>query len=121
MENQEQKRKEKVAEAVKSKKIIDDTSFTVFQMVEDLKEDVDQKITELRKEIQQDTSVDANVEKVALKLAVKLATLEKGDDGNPGSKFLGYYDNENELPDENELQKGDFAIVGIKGTIWYII
>lgn len=57
MEDKEQKRKEKVAQAIKDKKIVDDTSFTVFQMVEDLNDRLDNeipKITEVLEKIKGD-------------------------------------------------------------------
>lgn len=78
--DKETQRKEKVKKAIEDKKIVDDTSFTVFQMVEDLKEEVDQKLADFQKE----QSPEAQIEKVAIKLATKLAVLEKGDKGDDG-------------------------------------
>lgn len=57
MENKENKRKEKVAQAIKDKKIIDNSSFAVFQMVEDLNDRLDNeipKITEILEKIKGD-------------------------------------------------------------------
>ncbi len=48
MEDKDKKRKEKVAQAIKDKKIIDDTSFTVFQMVEDLHDRLDEELPNLK-------------------------------------------------------------------------
>ena len=45
---------------------------------------------------------------------------EPGTDGIRGSQFLGYFKSEKDLPNDN-LVKGDFAIVGEKGTLWYIV
>lgn len=82
--DKQEKRKEKVAKAVKDKKIIDDTSFTVFQMIEDLREDVEEKLNELVDDFQKEQSIDSKAEKIAIKLATKLAVLEKGNDGENG-------------------------------------
>lgn len=76
------KRKQKVEQAIREKKIIDDSSFATFQMIEDLKEEVDEKLANFQKE----QSPEAQIEKVAIKLATKLATLEKGDKGDTPSE-----------------------------------
>jgi hypothetical protein len=90
MENKEQKRKQKVAQAIKDKKIVDDTSFAVFQMVEDFKEDVEEKIDTLKKEFEQEQSPDVKIEKIAMRLAAKLSAMEKGDPGEPGQDGDNY-------------------------------
>lgn len=41
--------------------------------------------------------------------------------GERGSRFLGYFDDESKLPSVESLCSGDFAIVGVQGTIWYTI
>lgn len=82
MEDNQNKRREKVIQAVKDKKIVDDTSFSVFQMTEDLKEYVDDKIGKLEK----DESPDEKAEKLASKLAAKFLSLEKGDKGDMPSE-----------------------------------
>lgn len=47
MEKDKNKRKEKVVKALKEGKIVDDTSFTVFQMIEDINERLDTEIPKL--------------------------------------------------------------------------
>lgn len=61
MEEKDNKRKEKVAKAIADKKIIDNTSFTVFQMIEDLNERLDTeipKITEVLDKVRGDDGKD---------------------------------------------------------------
>lgn len=108
--DKETKRKQKVTQAIKDKKIVDDTSFTVFNMVEDLKEKVEEteknltdKITELEKE----QSPDAKVERIASRLAAKMALLEKGEDGKTpvaGVDFPIPKDGENYVLTEQDKQ-----------------
>ncbi len=46
--DKETKRKQKLAQAMKEKKVIDDTSFTVFQMIEDLNDRLDEEIPQIK-------------------------------------------------------------------------
>ena len=89
--DKETKRKQKVEQAIKEKKIIDDSSFATFQMIEDLNERLDNELpkvenilTELLPRIKGDKG-DAPTERELLDLITPLIPeipeTVKGDDG----------------------------------------
>ena len=76
--DKETKRKQKVEQAIKEKKIIDDSSFATFQMIEDLNERLDNELqkvenilTELLPRIKGDKG-DAPTERELLDLILVL-------------------------------------------------
>ena len=70
-------KKQKLSEAIKSGKIIDATTASVFVMTEDLKEEVDKKISDLKVEVKEKIEQELpNLKTILTKI--------KGEDGNDG-------------------------------------